>query len=687
MKRIVVACILAWAAPNAFGCDVVGVLDGLALAKIRVKTVDKTQSWIERGTNKVDIKNGMPLCRADRLITADDVSAILLLGSAGSSQKQITVSPHSNVHLLGDSKVELLGGGIFAQVKGVFDAIFALGDVASAGTLFSVEINATGAHVVQLEDATVFTGRDAAAGSVVTVPARAEVSLQSSAVQAVPKEMPFDRCKAVTDPNSEIVSETRAKRPSLPVSRHFGPETIGKVFADARASMLCSTKQAEAAAARERVGLIYVDWADPAQALRLLDSSPSGSTPEAQARHFTAIGNALRIEGQPEQALEQYRKALSVVANYAPAENGMGDALRDQGVKASGNTVSAKQKASDLFEAARKSYEQAANHGTGTPEFELAMVNHGNLLLLWSGLFPERGDQLVDSAQSLFDQALTQTQGRSLQARLGLARVEMQRAQLIPKKEVDPTGLKPAQVFAANLIYLLQAENERRPAWSRAEVILNALVNDEPDFAPGMQTLGELYLLSSSSKRAEEVLLRAMSADPRHTITYSFLARAARHGGDDYAAAYKAVEFPAMRAIADAKRKLSTRQAPTVTVPSNLLIPDVSTLRFEAAGAHAARTIVFKNAGATAVTPTSVAIKGADAGAFVVRNDGCSSKPVAPEGSCRIVVVFQAQKPDSYKATLEVSTGGSISATVDLRGRISALDAVTYSPSHRGQNN
>ena len=100
--------------PGVFGCDVIGVLDGLALAGSRVKEVDVRQSWIERKDDRgkkgtKPVTNGMPLCRDDRLITASDVTAILLLGSAGSGQKQITVSPHSSVLLHGDSKIESLG--------------------------------------------------------------------------------------------------------------------------------------------------------------------------------------------------------------------------------------------------------------------------------------------------------------------------------------------------------------------------------------------------------------------------------------------------------------------------------------------------------------------------------------------------------------------------------------------------
>jgi tetratricopeptide (TPR) repeat protein len=404
------------------------------------------------------------------------------------------------------------------------------------------------------------------------------------------------------------------------------------------------------------------------QALRLLTSSQVGSTPAEQARHFTAVGNALRIEGEAAEAIGQFQQALSAVPAYAPALNGMGDALRDQGIKAYGITVKAKNNAAELFEAARKSYEQAANNGTGTPEVELAMVNAGNLHLLMSGVFPDRGDQIVDTAEGLFSEALKLTNGKSLQARLGLARVEMQRAQLIPQKEVDPTGLSVLQAIVANGAYALQADNERRPVRERAEAILAALVRDEPDFAPGLQTLGELSLVLSKSKQAKDVLRRAINTDPRHTISYSFLAQAYTGDvGEIYGDAYKNVEFPAMRTIAKARQQLATVTAPSVKVTSNLLIPDVSTLRFEFASDFRTRTVKFKNVGDAPVTPASVTITGSDAGAFAVQNDGCSGQAVAPNGECRIVVVLQAQTPGKYKATLAVSTGGPISTSVELR--------------------
>ena len=576
------------------------------------------------------------------------------------------------------ARSSLSGGGFFAQIKGAFDAIFGLGDVAAAGTQFSVEISENGARVVQLEDETIFTPKDAPASAAVKVPPRAEVGLEPGATQAKPIALTFDRCKAATDPNSKVVAETRAKRPSLPLSHHFSPQEIGKAFADARVGMLCRPTPADPAAAakaaaataadRERVGLIYLDWVDPEQALRLLTTSQVGSTPAEQATHFTAIGNAMRIEGKHDEAIGQFQQALSAVPAYAPALNGMGDALRDQGTKAYGITVKAKNRAAELFEAARMSYEQAANSGTGTPEVDLAMVNAGNLHLLMSGLFPDKGDEIVDTAEGLFNEALRLTNGKSLQARLGLARVEMQRAQLIPPKEVDPTGLSVGQVLVANIVYGMQADNERRPVRKRAEAILTALVRDEPDFAPGLQTLGELYLVLSNSKEAKNVLRRAINTDPRHTISYSFLARA--YGGDVgkiYGDAYKNVEFPAMQTIAKARQQLATVTAPSVKVPSNLLIPDVSTLRFEFASDFRTRIVKFTNVGEAPVTPASVTITGSDAGAFAVQDDGCSNRALAPKIDCRIVVVLQAQTPGKYKATLEVSTGGPISTTVELR--------------------
>jgi tetratricopeptide (TPR) repeat protein len=419
------------------------------------------------------------------------------------------------------------------------------------------------------------------------------------------------------------------------------------------------------------VGLIYVDWVDPEQALRLLTSSQVGSTPAEQARHFTAVGNAMRIEGQHDEAIGQFQKALSTVPAFAPALNGMGDALRDQGIKAYGTTVQAKNKAAELFETARRSYELAASSGSGTPEVELAMVNAGNLHLLMSGVFPDKGDEIVDTAEGLFSEALRLTHGQSLQARLGLARVEMQRAQLIPQKEVDATGLSAGQVLVANVVYALQADNERRPVRKRAEAILAALVRDEPDFAPGLQTLGELYLVLPNSNEAKKVLRRAINADPRHTISYSFLAQAYTGDvGEIYGAAYKNVEFPAMRTIAKARQQLATVTAPSVKVPSNLLIPDVSTLRFGFASHLQTRTVKFTNVGDAPVTPTSAIITGSDAGAFTVQNDGCSNGAVAPKGECRIVVVLQSQTPGKYKAMLEVSAGGPISTTVELRASL-----------------
>jgi hypothetical protein len=241
-----------------------------------VKEVDVKQSWIERKDDRgkmgtKPVTNGMPLCRNDRLITANDVTAILLLGSAGSGQKQITVSSHSTLLINDDKKIEILGGGFFAQIKGAFDAILSsIGEVAAVGTQFSVELSENGARVIQLEDETVFTPKDAPASAAVKVPQRAEVGLEPGATPAKPIALTFDRCKAATDPNSKIVAETRAKRPSLPLSHHFSPQEIGKAFADARVGMLCRPTPADPAAAamaaaataadRERVGLIYLDW-------------------------------------------------------------------------------------------------------------------------------------------------------------------------------------------------------------------------------------------------------------------------------------------------------------------------------------------------------------------------------------------------------------------------------------------
>ena len=72
MKKTLTACLLVCVSPGVFGCDVIGVLDGLALAGSRVSQVDVKQSWIERKDDKgkmgtKPVTNGMPLCRDDRL--------------------------------------------------------------------------------------------------------------------------------------------------------------------------------------------------------------------------------------------------------------------------------------------------------------------------------------------------------------------------------------------------------------------------------------------------------------------------------------------------------------------------------------------------------------------------------------------------------------------------------------------
>jgi hypothetical protein len=86
------------------------------------------------------------------------------------------------------------------------------------------------------------------------------------------------------------------------------------------------------------------------------------------------------------------------------------------------------------------------------------------------------------------------------------------------------------------------------------------------------------------------------------------------------------------------------------------------------AGTAATRTVTVTSVGFTAAAVTTVAVSGADAGAYAVTRDACTGVTLAPDESCEVDVTFAPAGLGARTATLTVTGSAGDSVVTSLRG-------------------
>jgi hypothetical protein len=81
-----------------------------------------------------------------------------------------------------------------------------------------------------------------------------------------------------------------------------------------------------------------------------------------------------------------------------------------------------------------------------------------------------------------------------------------------------------------------------------------------------------------------------------------------------------------------------------------------------------AKTITIRNSGSATLYISAIALTGADASRFTIRNDNCSGKTVAVSGSCTAEGLFTPTEAGVKTATVSITSNAYNSVSVSLRG-------------------
>lgn len=620
-----------------------GVLDSLLVDDRRLDAIDAGQFAVERGDQPVNLNIGDPLCDADRMATRPDTTAKLLVGPAEGPRHELTVLPGATVVLQSVSRIELVIGRLLAAVQGNFDVVMPFARLAATGTEFAVEVTQEGCRVEQLEGSTGLTPSAGATARLERLKTASCTATTAASADVVPA-----RCAELMTAASRIDVAARPPLRSGNAIPRLDPEQAAAAYAQAREAAICRND----AAAWQAVDSVLVDWERPQKAL--------------DAQDPLVRGRALLMRGQPERAIEDFRRALADGTDTA-ALVGFGDAERDLGLKAI--RVSDLAGAGRRFESALRHYTVALERATSERERGVILVNLGDLALLRTTLDPAAPEARLSEAQTLFARA--RTHADPPHARLGLARVSLLRASLIPTQQIDAADGSFGQVLAANILLSQLAEAQRKPHRAQARTVLRELLADTPGFAPAEELLADLLAATGERDRARVQYQRAIAADPGNTSAYLGYSKTLGSKRQKmYEAAYRLVEVAAVRERNEVRAAILQPREPTVTVPPAPLTPDVTRLAFDKRGQQ--QSVTLTNRSAAAATAGAATISGRNPGSFRILRDGCANVQVEAGRDCRIVIEYIPQGGGGHRATLEIPSGSGLGRAVRLSGETPA---------------
>lgn len=629
------------------------VLDSLVVQGGRLYSIDSDRFVIERDGEPKPASIGEPLCENDRLSTATDTEAQLLVGDAEGGQQQLKIRPGSTVILQKLNAVELLIGRLAAALHFDFDVVMPLARLAATGTEFEVEVSEQGCVVDQLEGTVQLTST---AGPAMPL-SRLQSATCSSVGIAPVAAITADRCQALLDAQSGVdIAARPAVRSSNSIPLYASAEA-NAVYAASREASICRDDRA----ARQAVARVRADWGRPQDALRLLGGASDDSA-EVAAENQVALGRALLQRGRQAEAIAAFR-AASTRSTLVAAETGLGDAERDLGLIAiRGNDLAT---ATQRFDAASLHYSHAFRATDVASERAVQLVNAGDLALLRTRLDPNAVETRLAEAERFYRGA--RVLGDPPHARLGLAKILLLRAQLIPTQTVSEGGFWN-QVLV-NFLLGQEAERKRKPFREAARDLLRELTTAVPDFSPGQQLLGEVQYQLGKPNDSRERFRRAIAADPGNTSAYlAYSETLSGNKRDRYRNAYRLIEVPAVRKLAETRNEVLTPTPKTVNVPANPMTSDLTQVSFKDPDDNV-KDVTLTNRGDAPATVTSVALSGANADVFRIRSNACAGQAIPAGGSCTIKLNFSAESVGSYRATLEITVDGAyVTRQVRLAG-------------------
>jgi len=642
-------------------CEFVGKIDGILAGKERVETANHDQVTLSREGAGIPVTSGLPLCAGDVIFVFEGTTLHLKMGTRAEEENTITLYGGTRTELSAADSLTLKIGRLFAFLKGPFQATTNFGLLGAQGTAFQVEASEQSLSVLQVENTVDFhpPGTRPATGKRKGPASRVDrlnkLTVEAGTDHPTTEPLSLEQCRSVVDGDSQVVTRTRPEYASNVVGTALSGADAAVLFERNRGSALCE----EVRAARVQVGRAYATWGRATDALQVLGSKPEAGAGE-DASTLNDTGNAYRLAGDLDRALDYYRRGIEQDPKFAFPYNGTGDVHRDRALKALGggfatNAMTELQEARGWYERSLASslHGKEGGHNRAVP-----LYNLGEVELMLALLEPDKGEEHCRGAEERFREALSNA--RFPFAQVGLARVHLMRAQLI-RGQAAPAGAKLGAVFAQSALNDMMTKKLRAPFLENAEREIRETLRIWPSLSLAEQTLGEILEMRGDRAQAIERLLRAVQLDPNNAVAYARLGRIGGRGRKAYQRVAGLIEPKAAGRITQGRVRLAEPLEPKKPEPPRLEI-DPSELTVSGKPV----TLRLRNAGPGPLRIESVQLEGETKGLKI--GDACSGRTLAEGEEC--VISIEAY-PGTYKGALVIRHGGTGSpSSVPVQGTI-----------------
>ena len=613
------------------------------------ESLDFSGVTVEREDERVDLHGGMPLCEGDIVRTSENSQALLKLGSADEDQFDITLQGEGSVEVLDLNRIQLFFGSIFADLENRFDVVMPFGLLGATGTAYELSVDEDGFRVDQVEGTTVFIKDNVEVQTIETTR-----SYRRKGDSQTLDQLEQSRCRSLVDANSNfVINNQRRTQTALPTDIDSALLEPNR-YTETRGNALCIQN----AEAQSVLGRAAIALGNPDRGLEVLDTDSN------QPNRLISIGRAWLQRGEPEKAIDIFRTAVKAWPNNLAAHLGLGDALSDLGLTKE-NTDDSRRN----FAEAERTYTNALNT-MASKKFEQASIHIklGNLQILKAPLVsPAQSDRALAMATAQFEKAMTLSD--LPHAKVGLANIQLARAQQIPTQVMERGELSLGQHLIINGVLAALAERQRKPLREKARDLLSEVISSHPEFAPALVTLGEVEYELGDRDEARATLRNAMSADPTYRQALGAYAKIGPQRRL-YRNAYRTFEFRAARKIEEKKRNLMLPEVVRTTIPSTSLTPDITKISFDQP--QQTEGITWTNRGESDTRVSETRLRG-DQRFFSIVSDTCDGQRISPGRSCSIDILFDPRDTNdlTFDASLRIEgDGGQWKRDIEIRGHL-----------------
>jgi len=652
MKILAVCTVLLMSAnATAATCeDPIGELHFATVDGTRLEGESTGHVIIARRGETMRVHDVLPLCAEDQVTTSSNGRALIILGRADGPQFEIMLEPKTTVILRQLNELQLRLGALFADVEDRFDVVMPFGWLGATGTAFSLQATETGFSVDQIEGETRFEMENAPSQLV----SRYNRFTLDGTTQAL-DDLDNDRCFDLVASNSRFVLQGVPATPSsLPVRDESDLLQPGG-FDTARAQALCENSQQ----AKSTLGRAYVALRRPDRALSLLSEQPTTE------QLFTSMAQAMLDKGLPQEALARVQRALTLDTNNFAALLLKGDAHSSLGVTLGIDDGS---RAARQFAQSNDAYVRALRLAASDDQRARAYLRLGELALLRTPFNLNASEQFLSRASRFFERSATLAD--LPHATVGLANIEVMRAQLIPTQQMEAGDASILQVVAANILLAAAADQQRKPHREKAAELLRSLLENHPLFSPALVTLARLEEVLEGRDEARTSLLKAMSGDPSNRAALAAYADIAPSRAERkmYRAAYKTVQYRGARKLEEKRRALLAPKERRETIPVTPLTADAIELQFNTS--DSTKRLTWHNRGEQPSRVTRVRFRGTQA--FAIDSNSCEQS-VAPGERCTMSLRFAPEQANNgdFEGTLRIEgDGGTWRRDIRLSGYV-----------------